>query len=208
MKRAIFLTVAMLLFCLVSISSAQEEGVGECPALVEQALQAAGEMCGQLRRNTVCYGSNNIMALDSTDARLIDFVEVGDRTAIEKVAQLATAGMDVESEIWGVALLALQANLPDTLPGQNVIFVVYGDSQLTADGESGDAFSAPMQAFSLTTGVGDPLCKEAPNDGVLIQSPGGTTVNFLINGIEVEVGSTALSRGACRGDFRRGAARG
>ncbi len=175
-------------------------------------------------------------------------------------------------------MLALQANLPETLPGQNVTFIVYGDAELvnevppeeqeapppvlsgqttggtnvrsgpgtgyaiagtlsvseevTAVGrnEAGDwvqidfgdspawayaplltmegdvnvlvvvaagevvesAYTAPMQAFRFTSGVGEPVCQEAPKDGLLVQAPTDTTVHFMINGVEVEVGSTAL----------------
>lgn len=189
MKRIVFFMMIGLLFGFVSVVMAQDEA---CPALVEQALASAGELCSQLGRNSVCYGNDNVRALDANQTPLEDFLNVGDQVRVDKVGQLSTAGMNLEDNEWGVALLALQANLPDTLPGQNVIFVVFGDASLTAEQAEEDVFAAPMQAFSLSTGVGDPLCKEAPNDGVLIQSPTGATVNFLVNGIEVEIGSTAL----------------
>ncbi len=53
-------------------------------------------------------------------------------------------------------------------------------------------YSAPMQAFRFTSGVGEPVCQEAPRDGLLVQAPTDTVVHFMINGVEVEVGSTAL----------------
>jgi hypothetical protein len=40
--------------------------------------------------------------------------------------------------------------------------------------------------------VGKPACAEAPRDGLLVQAPKKLTVNFLINGIEVKIGSTVL----------------
>jgi hypothetical protein len=173
-----------------------------------------------------------------------------------------------------VALLSLQANLPDTLPGQNVTFVLYGDTEITNqvvvddaprttltakstgainvrsgpgtnfvalgglqagdeitldgrneagdwaqfdfDGEAAWAFvsllevegdinalrpviagvdpevyTTPMQAFRLRTGIGQSDCADVPQDGLLVQSPDGTRVNFLANGVEVSLGSTA-----------------
>ncbi|MEZ4672452.1 MAG: SH3 domain-containing protein [Anaerolineae bacterium] len=142
--------------------------------------------------------------------------------------------------------MRLQANIPDTLPGQSVTFLMFGDVQLenkvdmtpspritlatdtilrggplddspivgaltagdgafalsqSGDGQwvrveldSGDARTgwipasllaearelpvfdpealAPMQAFSLRTGVSGVNCATAPEDGILVQSPG------------------------------------
>ena len=51
----------------------------------------------------------------------------------------------------------------------------------------------PMQAFYLTTGIGDAGCNEAPESGVLIQTPEGVSeVTFNINGVDVAMGSTVL----------------
>jgi hypothetical protein len=73
-----------------------------------------------------------------------------------------------------------------------VTFILYGDTQLTNEPATSADIRAPMQAFSLTTGIGEPACKEAPRDGLLIQAPAETTVHFQVNGIDVAVGSTAL----------------
>ncbi len=49
----------------------------------------------------------------------------------------------------------------------------------------------PMRAIKLSTGIDDAMCAEAPNSGVLIQTPEGMAqVSLLINGVQVELGST------------------
>jgi hypothetical protein len=54
---------------------------------------------------------------------------------------------------------------------------------------------APMQAFYFASGVGAAGCEEAPQDGILIQTPKGVgTVTLLINEVSVELGSTAYVR--------------
>ncbi len=182
------------LFLLLSVSGVAAQppvgGADECPALVEQALTAAEESCMTVGRNQVCYGHNMLQADDLESLPLTDFSASGDLVDVAALSALRTAAMDLEAGVWGVALMALQANLPDTLPGQNVVFVVYGDAALSVDEMAADDFGAPMQAFTLTTGIGEPQCRAAPRDGVLVQSPEGTTVNFLVNGIEVEMSST------------------
>ena len=165
--------------------------------------------------------------------------------------------------------MRLQANLPDTLPGQSVSFLVFGDVQLenkvasppspsitltsntvllgdpqdsnsivgglasgdkvfalsqSADGawvrveldgsdsrtgwipssllsQAGELpkfeaeADAPMQAFSLQTGVSGTKCDNAPQDGILIQTPGGADklkIKLTVNNVNVELGSTAF----------------
>jgi len=52
-----------------------------------------------------------------------------------------------------------------------------------------------MQAFYFTSGVGTSNCAEAPQDGILIQTPEGAgKVNLLINEVSIELGSTAYVR--------------
>ena len=119
------------------------------------------------------------------------FATPGDRASVLDLEHLATAPLLPQENVWGVAVLALQANLPDNLPGQNATFIVFGDTELTpADASAG--YDAPMQAFSLNTRISGIDCQEVPDSGLLVQAPEETTVNFLINGVEVNVGSSAL----------------
>lgn len=163
-----------------------------CPELVQTALDQIGESCGNLGRNQACYGNFMIDATGAGGTPLANFTSSGDVVNVTDISTLVTAPLDVESQTWGVAVMALQANLPDTLPGQNVTIVVFGDVQLETDPEAGDDLSAPMQAFRFTAGLGQPACSEAPRDGMLVQAPTHTTVNLRVNGVDVEVGSTAL----------------
>jgi len=49
----------------------------------------------------------------------------------------------------------------------------------------------PMRAIKLRSGMNDALCAEAPDSGVLVQTPEGMAqVSLLINGVQVELGST------------------
>jgi hypothetical protein len=98
--------------------------------------------------------------------------------------------MDEANNTWGVVLMQLQADIPDTLPGQNVTFILYGDVAIQ-NAASDD--QNPMQAFYLQTGLGDAPCEEAPESGLLIQTPDGVEeVAFNINGTDVSVGSTVM----------------
>ena len=101
------------------------------------------------------------------------------------VRRLSTSPLNMNTRDWGIAVVKAQANLPDALPGQNVTFLLFGDT--TVDNPSPD-----MRAVTVSTRIGGTNCADAPNTGVLIQSPQGSQVAMNINGADVTLGSTAF----------------
>lgn len=176
-----------LLLMLLSISVVAAQSV-TCPDFVERAIDAVSTTCPELGRNELCYGNN---AIEAEFVQTVQFALPGDRANIVDLARLVTAPLQPDTNIWGVAVLSLQADLPDTLPGQNATFIVFGDTELTPD-TTAPNYGAPMQAFTLETRLTGLECGEVPESGLLVQAPTDTTVNFLINGIEVKVGSSAM----------------
>ncbi|MEO1162591.1 MAG: thrombospondin type 3 repeat-containing protein [Chloroflexota bacterium] len=189
-KRFVQMTrtgLLVLLSLAVTIVSAQ---ASDCPDIVTQALESVDDFCATIGRNQACYGNFNLSAEPQPDAPAFTFDAVGDVTDVDNIFSLELTGLDEEAGTWGVAVLNLQADIPNTLPGQNVTFVLFGDVQI--ENASTDEQS-PMQAFYLSTGIGDSACEEAPESGLLIQTPDGVEeVTFNINGVDVQVGSTVL----------------
>lgn len=260
------------ILCFSVVSAAQED---ICPSIVQQALTAVSDNCLGTGRNQACYGNVRISATVAEGARDFVFDQQGDVVNVADLQALRLSGMAAPDE-WGVALLSLQANLPDTLPGQNVTVLLFGDVQLenagtpppvtldvtvssninvrsgpgtsnsvlrglssgatvTAEGRNnagdwvriqlpdgsgtgwvsaplvtidGDVMAlavvdasvtdaagatyGPMQAFTFRSGVGASQCAEAPQDGLLIQTPQGAgTVELLVNEVAISLGSTA-----------------
>lgn len=174
----------------VTLATAQDS----CPAIVEDALIAVEDICADLGRNQACYGNLNMEAeLTTSEA---EFENPGDIVGLEEIETLTLEGMDTESSVWGISLISMQASLPETLPGQNVTFVLFGDVSIVADENAGDyetAYDAPLQAFYFTSGIGDASCEEAPQSGLLVQTPDGAgEVFFVANGVEIALGSTAF----------------
>lgn len=127
--RRLFRKFAVSLVTLVTaIAVAQAPSANSCTAIVQAALSAANEACSSTTRNHVCYG--NIFG-DATPADGVSdlvFESVGDIAALSQVKALQLSPLDEETNAWGVALMQLQATLPDTLPGQNVTFLMFGDA--------------------------------------------------------------------------------
>lgn len=171
----------------VTIASAQSE---TCPDIVTNALSAVDEFCLELGRNQACYGNVALAAEPQPEVDEFTFETLGDVVDVDNILSLELSELDEDEGLWGVVVMSLQADIPNTLPGQNVTFILFGD--VTIENASSDEQS-PMQAFYLRTGIGDAACEEAPESGLLVQTPDGVDeVTFNINGVDVQVGSTVL----------------
>jgi hypothetical protein len=182
-------TIGLLLCVWASVARAQA-----CPAIVETALNAVDQFCTSATRNQACYGNIAIDTEAQPDATNFTFEQVGDVVNVRDIASMKLAPMNEADGTWGVAIMRLQANLPDTLAGQTVTFLLFGDAELVPDTEVASD-DHPMRAFYLRTGIGDAPCAEAPASGLIIQTPkGARNVSFNVNGVEIGMGSTILFR--------------
>lgn len=185
------IATALTLVLLIAASQAPAQAAPklqreECQAIVTHALDVLQDRCSELDRNKACYGNNQISTELNGDASF-KFQDPGDQIPIKVIKTLVTHPIDVDAGTWGLSLLKLQANLPDTMPGQNITFLVYGDTSI--DNASGD-----MQVFYFSSGLGQPTCTEIPVDGILVQSPNHTEVSFTVNGVNVAIASTIFMR--------------
>lgn len=134
LRYLLFIAFLLLLFS-VSFVTAQEEMT--CPAVVEQALTAVGENCSGLERNNSCYGYNRVDTQFVSEIPEDFFSTPSDRAPLIDIVQMHTAPMDIENETWGIAVMNVQANVPNTLPGQAVTFILLGntviDNEVPAD---------------------------------------------------------------------------
>ncbi|MBZ0300699.1 MAG: hypothetical protein K8J31_13200, partial [Anaerolineae bacterium] len=153
-----------------------------CGQLVSQAVQAIGQACNDMGRNQACYGNYLVDAQFKQDVQQA-FAAAGDLAALQGIQLISTSPFDELQQTWGVALMKAQANLPDSLPGQNLTFLLYG-------GAVADSVTPRMEAVILSTGFGAATCSDAPASAALLQSPDGTQVSLNINGADLILGST------------------
>lgn len=121
----------------VSLSGAQEF----CNSIIDQTLEAVGDNCDELNRNSACYGYNRVEASFLVEVPEDFFTIPADVTSILELRTITTAGLDAVLDLWGVAIMNLQANVPNTLPGQNVTFILLGDAEVENAVEPGSAFT-------------------------------------------------------------------
>lgn len=177
--RPILLTL-FAVFLSVGLVAAQDN----CPVIVRDALAAVDTACAATDRNQACYGNIQITATPNIGSTLT-FDQVGDIDDVTDISLLRLSPFDEASAAWGVAVLKLQANLPDTLPGAAVTMLLFGDVTLQSDSPS-------MDAFYFRSGIGRPDCVDAP-DGIMIQTPEGLgQVTLTANDVTISLGSSAF----------------
>ncbi|MEO8610482.1 MAG: SH3 domain-containing protein [Chloroflexota bacterium] len=156
----IFFTVILLLACFTTaLAQAQQ-----CPPLVTAALQAVQDVCADTGRNQACYGNAQLQAEFQPGFANASFSKPGEIINVDGLRTLRSTIADPASQLWGVALMRLQANLPDTLPGQTITMLVLGGTQVE-NAIMGDP-SAPTLKF---TAAADAILRAAPTtDGELI----------------------------------------
>lgn len=186
LKRVTGFVALTLLLVWGAAAHAQEQ----CSAVMQQAIALVSETCSATGRNEACHGYYRVEAKDRTGSNALQF-NVGDIVSVLDVSALTTAPMNLEEGEWGVALLRLQANLPDLLPGENVTLLLLGDTRMQADDRSENA--RPMQIFQLETSILGVRCSEGPADGLLVQTPQDLQhIKLTVNGITIETAGTAF----------------
>ena len=150
----------------------------QCDAIVQQALLLVNETCTPTARNQACHGYVRVEADPSPGIEDFRFA-LGDIVDIHTMSALRTSPLNEELGEWGVALLRVQANLPDVLPGTNATFLIFGGAQI----DSIDPQA--MRAFRLLTGVMGTRCEALPPDGLLLETPYGfSNVEFSVNSVD------------------------
>lgn len=143
---------------------------GECTTFVKQALAATDKACINTGRNEACYGHISLDAQPQSQDPTFKFSEVGDRVDVARVSRLRLSPMDVKSDVWGVALLKVQADIPNDMPDTNVSVLVFGDVELE------NAIPDPVYAEVVVAGPSNANIRRQPsNRGFVISTLAPTT---------------------------------
>jgi hypothetical protein len=290
-ERAMRLHSKMFLpsFLILLLAPALSLTQGICAEIVQTALAATDENCNDIGRNQACYGNVMLEAVPQANVADFTFTSPGDIVDVAGVETLSLSSRVEEEGVWGIALMKIQANIPESLPGENVTFLLFGQVDITnrvetnvepvtfevvakgnlnvrsgpsitdeiiaslADGDTvtaigRDAYGAwlqveladstsgwvflvqvepngvvsdldvidlltglplppppplnPMQAFYFRSGINDAPCVEAPDSGILIQTPEGAGhIELTVNEVNITLGSTVYLQAQASGDM-------
>ena len=125
--RIRILIVTMLILIFVQHVSGQ----GTCNPTLQAAIDQLGVACAGLPRNTACYGKNLVRAEFTQQQAVSVFTQPTDTVPLDILNGLRTSPLDLTRNEWGIAVMNVQANIPNTIPGQGVIFLVMGGGEIT-----------------------------------------------------------------------------
>jgi hypothetical protein len=114
----VVVVAALLLLAFSQVAVAQN--LDTCPALVNNALTQVGVNCAGMARNTACYGFRDIIkgVVEGDVAPNFtwtpDQPEPGARIELTQTQAIQTGPFDLLNREWGISVLELQANLPNT----------------------------------------------------------------------------------------------
>lgn len=183
----------------IPTSHSQDGDEESCDLLVEAALQQVGSTCSEMGRNEACYGHFPITTELREDASG-QFDEDGDLIDLLELQTLQTESADPETGDWGVALMTVQADLPED-SDESMTFVLFGDTEIQDVGsEDAENELPPMQSITLSNGEHE-QCSEAP-DGLLVRSPDGQRARISVNGVELTFSSVGFLHAQPDGDLR------
>lgn len=166
---------------------------GNCQILIDRAMQAAENSCSQMGPNKACYGNLTVEAELAPDATQ-RFSERGDVVDVGQLRRLSASPLDLEQEVWGIAVFKVLANLPRSLPGETVTILVFGNTTLTNE-------SPNLESFYFFSEFGRIVCDEVPFDGLMITMPDGAGISFIVNSTELMLMGNASLKAARNGEM-------
>jgi len=149
---------------------------GECTTFVKQALAATDKVCTDTGRNQACYGHISLNAQPQAQDSSFKFDEVGDKVDVARVSRLSLSPMDVKTDIWGVALLKVQADIPDSMPNTNVSVLVFGDVELE------NAIPDPVFVNTVVAGPSNANIRRQPSNRAFVLSSLAPTTKVVAKG--------------------------
>jgi hypothetical protein len=127
MRWTMWVLLSLVLMITVTVASTQDN---VCPAFVQTALEMTEAQCQSTGRNQACYGHVRLEAQPQAGYEGFKFDQIGDRVNLTALRSLRLSALDTQNQLWGVALMRVQANLPNSQPGQNAEFLLFGDVQI------------------------------------------------------------------------------
>lgn len=163
---------------------AQENADAACPALVQRALDDLGDNCSVLDRNSACYGFNRVDATFTEVMAASFFSQPADRAGLEAFQRITTAPLDTTRDYWGIALMNVQANVPGSLPGQAVVFLLMGDTEVENAVDPADMYT-PAEPLTISV-VADASLHSGPADTTNLVTTAAAGETLLVDALSAD----------------------
>jgi|GEM_PF-6465441 len=184
------LPVFIMSVCLVLVFTLPVGAQRLCEAIVEKALEQAGENCGELSGDVACYGYDTLSPTFYEDTDEIVLRTAGSSVDLAPLHILEGTGFDAEEDEWSIGYVQIGEGAPELEDGEAIRLIMLGDITVENAVEPDDNALVPFESIFMSEGD-DSDCQEAVND-LVIQTPPSTGIIMTINDVTVGMGSTVV----------------
>jgi uncharacterized protein YgiM (DUF1202 family) len=179
-----------VLLCGLAVSPIHAQGGPDaCPTFVDDALTAVETICRDLDRDTACYGHDQVAVTFWEAQADFTFSQPADSVPVSDLHTIATSPLDDVAATWGIAALHVQADVPATLPGQAVTFLLMGDASL--ENAVPPADKPVTAAASAITGAN---LRSAPTTNANIAGSVSAGTDLILTGTSADGGWYAVQQ--------------
>jgi len=115
-----------------------------CHSIANRAIREVETHCTEKSRSTACYGHPDLQAQFAIDVAPDIFSQAGEYTDIHQLTDVRSEPLVIPEHDWGVGVLWLAANLPITLPDEQVVMLAMGDTYVENDVTAATAFDSSV----------------------------------------------------------------
>jgi Bacterial SH3 domain len=166
--------IAPFMLLLVLCVSPVWAAVFDCPEIAQAALQTTDQLCADTGRNNACYGHDLLEAQPQPNVELFTFNQPGQKVDVAQIRSLRLFPMDITDQVWGVALMRLQASLPTSQP-EDVTMLIFGSVEIENTVRPATSLSMIVATAQNINVRSNPFS----NSAVIGTLPSGATVTAL-----------------------------
>ena len=167
-------SVALLLLLTLGFASMATQAQS-CSETVQAAIEAVARNCADLARDSVCNAYPPASASAFDDAA-VTFDQAGQRASALDLHSVSTGALDADANHWGIAVLHLSANLPQTYAGPGLLIMLAGEAAVVNQ-------VAPDAAMAIHAPVGTAALEDATlyrRPGVIPEAVGEVAADDLL----------------------------
>lgn len=142
------LRIVSLVFCFLSLllgtNIFAQSTETACHSIANRAIREVETHCTEKSRSTACYGHPDLQAQFAIDMPAETFTRVGQYIDIHQMTDIDSQPLMIPEHDWGVGILWLAANLPITLPDEQVVMLAMGDTYVENDVAAANAFDSSV----------------------------------------------------------------
>ena len=184
--RRFLMLMAGAIIVVTTWSVIAESGLAQstCAALVNDGYAAIVDSCGNMPGNSACYGADaNATFAESAEGA---FSENGDILSLMDVDSIMTLPFNAVDGQWGVARLAVHANVPLALSESGLTYLQFGDVTIENAVDRDTAFTPP-EPVMVTSIVGANL-RSAPTTDARVVGSAQVGAELAADGLSLDRG--------------------